>query len=73
MEVTGKLFPAEKACSRCGSHTVDALARQGLVDGFLNIFHFRPYHCRRCYRKFYLIEPSRTRRHSLSQTRAYRP
>lgn len=70
MAVTGKLIPAEKACSRCGSHTVDALARQGVVDGFLNIFHLRPYHCRRCYRKFYLIEPFRHRRPAVPQMRS---
>jgi len=70
MEVHGKLFPIEKMCSRCSSRNVDALARQGFLDGFLNLFHFRPYHCRRCYRKFYLIEPLRHRRHA-TQSRAY--
>ena len=70
MEVHAKLFSVEKMCTRCSSRTVDALARQGLLDGFLNIFHLHPYHCRRCYRKFYVMDSSHRRRHA-TQTRAY--
>jgi hypothetical protein len=58
MGVIGKFFPEQKTCSRCGSKTIDPLARQGIIEAVLNIFRVHPYHCRRCYRKFYASEPA---------------
>jgi hypothetical protein len=49
------IFHAEKSCSRCGGTNIDRLQRHGVTDALLTILHLYPYHCRRCYGKFYLI------------------
>ena len=57
MSLMERLFRVDRSCSRCGGTTIDALQRQGLRDAFLAIWRLNPYHCRRCYGKFYIIDP----------------
>jgi hypothetical protein len=56
MPLFGKIFQTKKVCPHCGSKTVDALRREGIIDTVLGILRFRPCHCRRCYAKFYLAD-----------------
>ena len=50
------IFRVEKSCSSCGAMNISRLPRQTVLDKLLGIFLLRPYHCRRCYSKFYLFK-----------------
>ena len=47
-------FSVALLCPRCGGTTVDALQRRGAIDRLLAMLRVHPYHCRRCYGKFYV-------------------
>jgi len=49
-------FHLELSCPRCGGTNMDALQRRGAVDGVLAMLRVHPYHCRRCYGKFYMLK-----------------
>jgi C4-type Zn-finger protein len=56
MQVIERIFHVELSCPRCGGTTVDALQRRGAIDTLLAMLQVHPYHCRRCYGKFYVLK-----------------